>query len=216
MKKVNVLAAVFCMAAGSLSAQNGFYLGVEGVPQFSFLLNADDADNNTIDPETTFSGAFGIAGGYGFNDNIGLELGVLYSMEGEKKTIADVEVFERVDFIKIPLLFTYNTDPSKSVMFRAKVGPQLSLLTNASVKDWDSNDLVEDNKDVYNNAVFGAALNIGASFKLTDQLFFDAGIKGDIGFTNLEDEDHTAYVSGRASTLPLTTGLEIGLRYFLN
>lgn len=207
------IAVITIFSHQSLKAQEGFYVGVKGLPQLSFLLNSDDSDNDALDMKPTFSGAFGVGMGYNFTDNLGVGLDVLYSMEGQRYEFSGVETFQRLDYLKIPLVLTFNTDPSQPAMFLAKVGPQMSILTDAKILDEDGDELVADNMDTYNDFLIGGTLFLGGSFHLTDNLLMDAGIRTDISFMNAEDEDAVGYPTGREITTPLTTSLEIGFRY---
>ena len=42
------------------------------------------------------------------------------------------------------------------------------------------------------------------------------GVRFDGSFSNIENKDHHSYTSGRAKTYDLNTGIEFGLKYFLN
>jgi opacity protein-like surface antigen len=203
--------------ATTASAQEGLNLSVKAIAANSTLLNSDDSDLGALyDRQFTLAPAFGLGVGYGFTDNLGIGLDVIYSMQGQRYEVLGAERFQKSSYLKIPLLFVYNTDPSKSVMFIGKVGPQLGLLTSAKLSDNDGNDLVGDNTDRYSSTDFGAVVSLGVGFGLSDNLRLTAALRGDYGFTNAEDEDAPFYPAGRATTNNLTTGLEVGLTYLLN
>ena len=196
-------------------AQEGFNLSVKGIPQATYLFNSDNADNDNHESEMNIGVAFGIGAAYNFNDNLGLSLDALYSIEGDKYEITQAgvksELLNKYQYIKLPLQFAYNTDPSKSVMFRGKVGRAFNFLTGASIENWDGDEILDDNKDSYESFVLGVALNLGVGFSLSDALSLDAGIRADYALTDAISED--AQASDAESSFPFTSGLEIGLRY---
>lgn len=209
-------ALVAALSATTVSAQEGLNLSVKGIGQTSWMLNADNSDASTFDYKTTIVPAFGLGVGYGLTDRMGVGLDVLYSMQGQRSEVSGAEFFQRNDYLKIPLMFTWNTDPSKGTMFLAKVGPQLGLLTGSKLENGDGETLVDDTKDSYMSTDFGAMLSLGASFRLTENLRLNTSLRGDYMFTNAEDEDAAGYTAGRAATNNATGGLEVGLTYFLN
>lgn len=218
MKKYMILgtALVAALSTTAVSAQQGLNLSVKGIGQTSWMLNADNSDADAYDYKTTIVPAFGLGVGYGITDRMGVGLDVLYSMQGQRSELSGTETFQRNDYLKLPLMFTYSTDPSKNTMFLAKVGPQLGLLTSSKLNDKDGETLIDDTKDSYMSTDFGAMLSLGASFRLTENLRLNTSLRGDYMFTNAEDEDAAGYPAGRASTNNTTAGLEVGLTYYLN
>lgn len=209
-------ALVAALSANTAMAQEGLNLSVKGIGQTSWMLNADNSDVSTFDYKTTIVPAFGLGVGYGLTDRMGIGLDVLYSMQGQRSEVAGAEFFQRNDYLKIPLMFTYNTDPSRNTMFLAKVGPQLGLLTGSKLDNGDGETLIDDTKDSYVSTDFGAMLSLGASFRLTENLRLNTSLRGDYMFTNADNEDAVGYPAGRAATNNATGGLEVGLTYFLN
>ncbi|HUC82775.1 MAG TPA: porin family protein [Flavisolibacter sp.] len=217
MKKI--LFAAFGFAAltfaSNTNAQQGFSLNVKATPQFSFLQNSGDKDNSSVEKKANFNAAFGVGAGYNFNGTSGIGLDVIYSLQGQRYEAGSTEVNQKLNYIKIPVYYTFNTDASKPVSFIAKVGPQLSLLTSAKVSDKDGNEIVSDNKDAYENATFGGVIGAGVQFKLNKSLFLTTNARFDYDFTNAENENYSSYPAGRAATNNMTTGLEVGLKYLL-
>jgi hypothetical protein len=215
MKKYAFAAiAMVALMTSNVHAQKGFSLNVKGVPQFSFLQNSDD-NNSSLSKKATFNAAFGVGAGYNFNGNSGIGLDVLYSLQGQRYEKSGVETNQKLNYIKIPVFFAYNTDATKPVSFIAKVGPQLSLLTTAKLTDGDGNDVVSDNKDAYESATFGGVVGAGVQFRLSKALFLTTNARFDYDFTNAEDDSYRSYPAGRATTHNMTTGLEVGLKYKL-
>jgi len=219
MKKI-VTTAAFLMAglvtvSQTANAQKGLSLSIKGTPHLSMMLNSDDKDAPGFERKATFGASFGVGAGYNFTDNLGLGLDVLYSIQGQKYESAGMEFHQKVNYLKIPLMFTYNTNPSAPVVFTAKVGPQLGLRLSSKVTDNDNNDIIKDANDMYNSIDFGAVAGAGVRFSLTQKLSLDAGVRFDYSFTNAENSDYVHYTSGRATTNNLTAGIEVGLRYHL-
>lgn len=216
MKRVLMTAAVAVALMGittNAGAQKGFNLSVKGTPQFTWLQNEDDSDNSQLDRKATFKTNFGIGAGYHFTKNYGVGLDVLYSLQGQKYEVNGAELTQKLDYLKVPVYFTYNTDPSKKVSFVGKLGPQVSFLTNAKLEGVDGNEL--DNKEVYNDVTVGGMANAGVQFRLSTNLFLQTGLYFDYDFTNAEDEDYVDYNNGRASTHNMGAGVQVGLKYQL-
>ncbi len=215
MRKILMSAMVVAMISGSVSttmAQQGFSVSVKATPQFSFLQNSDDNDNSAIEKKATFNSNFGIGAGYNFTDNIGIGLDVLYSLQGEKWEVSGLEVNQELEYVKMPFYFSYNTDASKPVSFFGKIGPQVSILTKAEFSDDESSGSV-DNKDRFEDVTLGAMVNAGVQFKLSQNIFLQTGLHFDYDITNAENEDYSGFISGRADTHNMTTGVQVGLKY---
>ena len=199
----------------NVNAQKGFNLSVKATPEFSFLLNKDDNDNSLYDSKATFNTNFGIGAGYNFTDNVGVAIDGLYSMQGQKYELSGNEYNQKVNYIKVPVYFTYNSNPVKVISFSGKIGPQVSFLSTSKLTDNDGKDVADDTNDHYEKATFGGAAEAGIQIKLQSDLFLTTGVRFDVDFTNAEDKDFTSYPAGRAKTYNMTSGLEVGLKYFL-
>jgi hypothetical protein len=101
------------------------------------------------------------------------------------------------------------------ISFSGKIGPQVSFLSTSKLTDNDGKDLADDTNDHYEKATFGGAAEAGIQIKLQRDLFLTTGVRFDVDFTNAEDKDFTSYPAGRAKTYNMTSGLEVGLKYFL-
>ena len=199
----------------NVNAQKGFNLSVKATPEFSFLLNNDDHDNHLYDSKATFNTNFGIGAGYNFTKNIGVAIDGLYSMQGQKYELSGDEYNQKVNYIKVPVYFTYNSNPVKVISFSGKIGPQVSFLSTSKLTNNDGKDLADDTNNHYEKATFGGAAEAGIQIKLQRDLFLTTGVRFDVDFTNAEDKDYSSYPAGRAKTYNMTSGLEVGLKYFL-
>ncbi len=217
MKKFFIYATMFAglISANTVSAQQGFSVSVKGTPQFSFLQNKDDNNNNSYSRKATFNTNFGVGAGYNFDKYLGVGVDVLYSLQGQKYDLNSIEYKQKVNYVKVPVYFTYNSDASKIVSFIGKVGPQVSFLTDAKLTDNNSGKTLDDTKDRYKTTAFGGAAVAGVQFKVQPQLYITTAARFDYDFTNAEDKNYVSYTAGRAKTYNSTAGLEVGLKYLL-
>jgi len=200
-------------AVHSTYPTQGFYIGIRATPQLSWMINKTDIDASGYKTLNRFGANFGLAGGYSFNDHIGAEVNVLYSLDGKRYKVSGKEYTQKVNYFKIPLLFVYTTQPA-TFMFLGKIGPQLNILSMAKVSPAITNGTtISDNKDQYETTVLGAVANAGARYAVIDNLWIDASIRYDISLTNVENKSYKYFPSGRSDTHNMTLGLEIGLNY---
>jgi Outer membrane protein beta-barrel domain len=217
MKKFFLAALVLAVVTVNkkANAQQGFSVSVKTTPQFSSLRNKDDRDNGSIEHKATVNASFGIGAGYNFTPKLGVGMDVLYSSQGQRYEIDGMETKQNVNYVKIPVYFTYNGNPNKPISFVGKIGPQLSVLTNSKLTDNIGNTLKSDTKDLYKNVTFGGMAAGGAQFKLESRLFLTTMVHFDYDFTNAEDHNNPYYPAGRAKTHNMTTGVEVGFKYML-
>ncbi len=199
----------------NVNAQKGFNLSVKATPEFSFLLNKDDNDNDLYYSKATFNTNFGLGAGYNFTKNIGVAIDGLYSLQGQKYELSGNEYNQKVNYIKIPVYFTYNSNPAKFISFSGKIGPQVSFLSTSKLTNNDGKDLVDDTNDRYEKATFSGAAEAGIQLRMDRNLFLTAGVRFDADFTSAEDKDYASYPAGRAKTYNMTGGLEVGFKYNL-
>src|SRR5690349_17096178 len=100
-----IFSVAFILAALAMNkqahAQQGFSVSVKATPQFSFLQNKDDRNNNSIDQKATFNTNFGVGAGYNFTDKLGVGMDVVYSLQGQRKQINGMTINQRLDYVKI-------------------------------------------------------------------------------------------------------------------
>lgn len=217
--------AALLVSAGAV-AQSGLQVGVQGVPQMSWLMNSDDRDNGAFEYLPTINGAFGLTLQYGFTDNFGIGLDGLYSMQGQRYELDGIEYYKRIDYIKIPLMFTYSTSLSSSVMLLGKIGPQAGILIDAKLQDKDGDEVVSNQSAGYMDYDIGGVAMLGAGFNLSEVLILETSLRYDFGFTDAEDKDYHRSLNdpdaptngvneGRAVTNNMTAGVNIGLKYLI-
>jgi len=217
MKKMFLAALVLAVSTVNkkANAQQGFSVSVKTTPLFSFLQNKDDHDKSSIQQKATANANFGIGAAYNFTPKSGVGMDVLYSLQGQRYEIGEIETKQKVNYVKIPVYFTYNGNPGKPVSFIGKIGPQLSVLTDSKLTDNNGHTLKSNTKDHYKDVTFGGMAAGGAQFKLDRRLFLTTMARFDYDFTNAEDHSKPNYPAGRAKTYNMTTGMEVGLKYML-
>ncbi len=89
----------------NVNAQKGFNVSVKATPEFSFLLNKDDHDNNLYSSKATFNTNFGVGAGYNFTKNIGVAIDGLYSMQGQKYKLSGKDYNQESKLYKSTRLF---------------------------------------------------------------------------------------------------------------
>jgi hypothetical protein len=216
---------------GSLWAQEGaFRIGAVLLPQSTWLLNQDDSDAGPeLDYEVTWGFAGGISASYNFNDYLGVGLDVLYSNQGQKYKGRESDTTyytakTTLNYLKLPLLFRFNSDPNSVVQFSAFLGPQFSFLLSykdrfeafeanvpsfrmeVSGKEWSitedgTSDKVKLTAPIYKSFLPGAVLGLGIGIKPTDELLISLHIRADYAFGDAENKDakvdHTHHGGGQ-------------------
>jgi hypothetical protein len=96
-------------------------------------------------------------------------LDVLYSLQGQKyeAVSGNDETNVKLGYVKVPLMFTYNSDPARTVSFTGKIGPQLSILSSAKIEDENDVEIVNDAEDHYESVSIGGVASAGAQFRLS-------------------------------------------------
>jgi hypothetical protein len=215
---------------GSTWAQEGaFRIGAVLLPQNTWLLNQDDSDAGPEqDYEVTWGFAGGISASYNFNDYLGVGLDVLYSNQGQKYkgTQSGISYTAKatLNYLKLPLLLRFNSDPNSVVQFNAFLGPQFSFLLSykdraeANVPLFGTNIREVSGKEVsftigntsekealtapiYKSFLPGAVLGFGIGIKPTDALLISLHIRADYAFGDAENKDakvdHTQHGGGQ-------------------
>ena len=188
--RIALLASIMTITfSNSSTAQKGFYLGAQGGPLLSVRFNGSDVDNSGMDYKAKSSFSFGVSGGYNFTNHFGVAAEANYSKEKQRYEDHSVKYDEQLNIIKIPVLFTYNTNSSARIILTAKAGPQLGILRSAKISNSSIPALNGDNIDKYKEITFGAMIGTGARIRIANKLYCDAGLRFDGVFSNLERPD---------------------------
>ncbi len=200
-------------------------IGITVIPQMSALRNMSDESSHFFSYENTFSYAGGISAQYLFTEKAGIGLDLLYSMQGQKYSYQWVEYYKQLDYIKIPLMFVYKEPIGSKHYFVAKVGPQIGLLSSAVLADQSGHTIGTNTKSEYQGMDYSMLVSFGLSFKASEKLAFDLGIKYDYSFSNAENTGNNAEINtnaastgtaiNRPGTYNSTFGLYLGVKYCL-
>ena len=219
MKAFFILLITVCISYSSI-AQEGAYIGLRLIPQSAWILNQDDFDSGEFDFATPFSFAFAIAGGYMFNNSIGIEAQMLYSPQGQKYIDTEGNEFATInnDYFKIPVLFRMRTGEGK-VGFLFNLGPQFGFLTGSKITfDQEPDESLPDTKLFYEDFEIALALGFGVSIELGSQLYLDLLIDLSYGLTEIETDLGKEFLYSdddvdRSKSNNAVAGFSIGLNY---
>lgn len=127
----------------------------------------------------------GVTGDIAFSDMFSFHPELVFSAQGAKYDVSDIDASLNFNYLNLPLLVRYN-NPSG---FYAELGPQVGFLMSAKEKVEDED---EDIKDSFKGIDFGAALGIGYQMKNG----FGFGARYALGLSNILDtEDEESDVS---------------------
>jgi hypothetical protein len=221
------------LAASPIFAQKGLEFGVRVMPQATGIINDDDfAEGDDLNFSTTIHVAYGVHVGYNFSNNLGIQTGLLVSQQGQKyvddsPTPATATSETRSNYLKIPLLLKFNTNPSKGAQFVGTLGVQFGLLNSVDgfVNDENVSDDLEavlgkEFKEAYNSSDLAAVLGLGARFRLSDKMQLGTHLRLDYSLSDIENKDFTIGVfnywgTDRAASKNATVGLMLELNYAL-
>ena len=217
MKKFLTLALVTVIfgICKNVKAQEGFSFSVKVTPQFTFLENRDDNNTSFIQRNATFHTNFGVGAGCNFTDYFGVGMDILYSWQGQRYEIDGIVVNQKINYIKIPVYCSINSDPQKDISFIGKIGPQLGILAHSKLTDKDGNDITANTNFRYKDVTFGGMMNAGMQCRIASGMYASTGVRFDYDFTNADLDKSVYYPAGRANTHNMTLGLEIGLKYVM-
>jgi len=195
----------------SAKAQKGFYVGAQGTAQLSVMFNEADVEQPGADYRSKFGTSFGVNGGYNFSKHMGIGTEVTYATLKQRYIDNTESYTQKFNYLKIPVLFTYNTNPDRTVMFTAKAGPQLGILLRSNISGASNPVLNGSTKDQYKKLTFGAMAGAGIRVRMLDNVYLDAGLHADGTISNTENKN---YAVNRSKSHDLNAGVEIGIKYF--
>ena len=230
MKNSKLKAALFVagilISFGNVKAQEGFQVGVQGAPQLSYLVNVDDNDSDLYKTLNAVTGSFGLTSQYGFTENVGIGLDVLYSFQGDKYEWKSIERYKNLQYIKVPIMLTVSVPFGSDMMFLGKIGPQIDFLTDAKLLDKDGDAIKSDYSAAFEDYGLSAMISAGFGYMINDNVSIDLALRYDIGLTDAENKDYQMNIhnpfdmttpapasSPRAMTHNMTLGLQVGVRY---
>lgn len=217
----NKLVPVLALVMGSIvfsieaSAQKGFYVGAQGAPLLSVKFNTSDVHKSDMDYKAKSSYTFGIGAGYNLSDNFGIGTEVMYSREQQGYSDHNIRYDEEVNYLKIPVFASFNSNPASRVMFIAKAGPQIGIHLKSNISNASNPLLNGETKDKYKKLSVGAMVGTGVRVRLSDHFYADGGLRLDGTFTNLQNKSYRGIDSRGGKTHSVNAGLELGIKYLL-
>ncbi|MGB0930175.1 MAG: porin family protein [Chitinophagales bacterium] len=237
MFKIKQIVFVFFALLISVPAfsQGGLEVGAFLMPQSVWIFNKDDSDQGpNLDYVPTYTFAYGAEVGLNLGRTVGLQTGLIISKQGQDydsdgsgsfgfgvpNNWIGTERSVELTYLKIPLLFKFNSNPDAGTAFLFKIGPQFTFLTNAESTVNGGVDNSTSNlalKDLYEKNHIGAVMSIGARFTMAENLFLNTSFRFDASLGDVEDKDQDAYwPSERPDGRAVTGGFQIGLSYNIN
>jgi len=167
---VNALA--FTFGQGS---EDRWSIGPRAGVNFSNVTNVENSESIT-------GGVFGLAATYSLNENTGLTLEALYSVEGYQAPFNEY----RLRYLVVPLYFDYFFG-ELGQRFRPKVyvGIAPSFYLSGTVNDLD------DNPDYFNNFLMSATGGLGFNYRVGNRIWFNTDLRSFIGLSDIRAENFT-------------------------
>ncbi|HVA98661.1 MAG TPA: outer membrane beta-barrel protein [Bacteroidia bacterium] len=224
MKKIFFLAACTFIAATSVNAQQGFYVGVRGAAASTWLFNQNVSNTGaSMDYKAAFGYNYGVDVRMEFNDHVGIMLNVLQGVQSEgysgkiglngNTNYTSTNTLNELD---IPVLFRY-----KSKGAYLEIGPEYQMI-NSAIFSSSLNSGNVDESNVFATSNIAAVLGFGVDSKLSDHLYLTAGLRFAYGLTDLKGVDGLGQDLSNSFNYPkyyptnsAYGALEIGLVYKL-
>ncbi len=186
MKRIALIVAALAISVGAFAQRGYWEWGVKGG------LNVSNLSNVSGDDKMKASFYAGLFAEYRFSDYFGLQPEITYSRQGNFYNEDRYKLWNRVNYLNIPVIAKIYVTPRLSV----DVGPQLGiLLNNNTTFKWKNSDnsSTNDHSIDANGADFGIAM--GLSARLAYNL--DLTARYNLGLTDiLKDNDGDAVRNG--------------------
>jgi hypothetical protein len=224
----------------NLYGQAGFRVGFRAQYQGVFLLNKDFYKKDSLrlygpapnaygrdSFKLSYTPGFSLGGtfGYQFNQRHGVEVNFLYSWQGQKwemkSTTGKYVREDRMHYIKIPLLYRFNTNfENPQVQFLLHIGLQVSVLARANLYI-DNKMQADPDKTIgglglqnyFKEASLDGVVQIGVLFKPADK--WEIPLQARVDASILDIEDRSYKLPTRGDTRYLTIGAFFGFNYLL-
>jgi hypothetical protein len=200
MIKNFIILLAFILQTGLCSAQKGLWMSFNYLPQITGMLNKDDRSyfGELYQYRTTYDQAAGMQFLYNFNDRLGVGSGLLFSSEGQKfLSIHWNTPFpgkKRLDYLKIPLFISLNSNADKKIILKVMTGVQLNYLVKSDgvilIIDRPRNyyDLQQANNTYYQKFLFATMLSAGIEYRLSQKMRLGLTFRADYAFTDAENK----------------------------
>ena len=196
-KRIMFILLILVNALAFSFGQNGedrWSIGPRAGVNFSNVTNVDDSESIT-------GGVFGVSTTYSINENTGLTLDLLYSVEGYQAPFNEY----RLRYLNVPLYFDYFFG-ELGQRFRPKVyvGVAPSFYLSGTVNDLD------DNSDVFNSVLMSATGGLGFNYRVGSRIWLNTDLRSFIGLTDIRDESFATGDQVAMRNIQLTLALCYG------
>lgn len=246
MKALSLLLGIifFSLNAFSQKTQIGFFY----LPQKTSISNSlSDKGDPIYKNKVTFAGGGGISFTHFFKQKLGVQTGLMYVSHNQKflskikegpDSIKTWKGKKRLDYLKVPLLLTYQSiipiKRDSRVAFTMAGGLQFGYLLKGDgaiviFKHYegvnDYYDLPESGNSYYSKYIVDLVLSVGLDFMLNKSLTLNTALRADYSITDVENKDATHYNGiptyqysddNRKKAHNNSLGLLIGLTYTFN
>lgn len=192
MKSILSVAIATFLTIGIISAQH-VNIGIKGGLNIYNIYN-DNGTTNDVKPGFNV----GLLGHIHIARQWALQPEVVFSAQGAKYSVGELDAKLNLNYINIPLLLQYMFDNG----FRLEIGPQLGVLASATsiVENGDDTDI----KSSFNTLEYG--VGFGMSY-VKPSTGFGVDLRYNLGLSNINEND--AIVS-------TNRGIQIGLFYLFD
>lgn len=204
--KIKLLVAGLFLAFTSGAIAQKVELGFRVMPTFT-AMEFNTSDGGTVKAEGKLGWGVGGFLGVNFNNNIGLQLEVIYTTLSQQYKEADISHDITLKYVNIPLLFSLNTGKDKPVNLNAVIGPQIGLNVGSDINSQssDGSTTAQAKLDVKKSDI-GFAFGAGLDFGLTSTVRLGIGYRGVRGLIDISDKSNALttddyYVLDRTKTI---------------
>lgn len=181
--------------ASNAQEEDRWSIGPRGGVNFANVTNVEESQSIT-------AMVLGLTTTYSFNENTGLTLEALYSVEGFKAPFTEMHL----RYLQIPLYFDY---------FFGKLGDRLRPKVYVGIVPGfflggTDNDL-DVNKDYYNKFVVAASGGLGVNWRIANRIWLNADLRSFVGLSDIRSSDNQMGDSVKPSNVQFSLGLCYGI-----
>jgi hypothetical protein len=210
IKYFKVITFLIACSITKANSQQGLQIGIEVTPQMSWIINNNDQTNTQFQYQNTLSGSFGITTQYNFTNTLGAGINVLYSSQGQRYRLNNIERIKKTEYVKVPLLLIYNYSLNNNTNLIGKIGPQYSIMMGAQLIDIEGNEILSNYSEAYQSYDIGFVLITGIGNKITEHIYLDASVRFDYGITDTENKNYKKNINDPLE-VPITNGYSLGI-----
>ncbi|MBK9271106.1 MAG: outer membrane beta-barrel protein [Saprospiraceae bacterium] len=221
MKKIiGIILVVWSIGIQLIAQKSPLWIGLVLGPQSTWIFNQDDFDRGgELDFTSSFGFSSGVELGYQIKGKSSLLSGVIYSTQGQNyitKNNPNADFKTNLSYLKIPLLYQWNSSGSSRWKFLLQTGFQLSLLLSAESSRLDKfgiySPVTNDVKKDYSSSVIDFVFGIGLQYQW-NKISIAALIRPDYSLNDIEKTGIKP--SSRPQSQNFTVGLpQLVFRYY--